>query len=176
MSEEYDDPFAQHDKAPAMSFADQPLKTVHTIDVSEPARAVQQTDYESRQPAFWENRDGTLGKPKMAAVYNGVDKDGKPLSLWAPIPGDLFEKLGKWEKAYREKGAPIGGGNTVDRIHVQLFDRVPGKKVGKKSIYNVKVESIGPKATPAPVDDPWASSEPSTSSSTSAGFADEPPF
>ena len=163
MSYDENDPFAGADKSPAISFADQPVDTVHHIDVSEPARKVQQRNFDTDEPDFWPpNKDGSPGKPKYAAVYNGVDENGENRSLWAPIPSDLFAKLSKHEEAYRAKGAPIGGGNTVERISVKLTGRVPAKNPKyNKNTYATKVESIGPKvADTAPEADPFASDEP----------------
>lgn len=178
MTAPHDDPFAQPDKAPAVSFKDQPIGTVRHLDVSEPARSVQQRDFDTDEPAFWpDNTDGSKGKPKMAAVYNGLDENGEQCSLWCPIPSDLFAKMTVHEKAFRAKGAPIGGGPNVERIYVKLENRVPAKNPKfNKSIYATKVETVGPKpAQQAAESDPWASNGQAEPAS-GGGFSDEPPF
>lgn len=176
-----DDPFTGGDKAPAMSFKDAPIGTTHTIDVSEAAKHVQQRNFDTDQPDFWPpNSDGSPGKPKMAAVYNGVDGNGEPISLWCPNPSDLFAKMKAHEVEYRAKGAAIGAGKTIERIHVRLQDRVPAKNPKyMKSIYLTKVESIGPKVT-APAGDPFggqpAEPDPWSAPPAAPVITDEPPF
>lgn len=167
MSNDDFDPFGEKIKTPALSFKDELAGTVKWLDVSEPAKVLQQRDFDTEELAYWPNQDGTQGKPKMAGVLNGVDENGEPVSLWAPIPGDLQAKLVEAQKAL---GRQIGGGNTVDRVTVRFDGKVPAKNPKfKKNTFSVKVEAKGPKPVAA-ADDPWAS-EPAA-----PPFDDSPPF
>lgn len=174
MSFDDTDPLATGDKSPAVSFKDAPLGAVHYIDVTEPGKSIQQINFDTEQPDYWpDNADGSKGKPKMAAVYNGTDENGEPRSLWAPIPSDLQAKLAAAQTTF---GKRIGTSGNVERISVQLVNRVPAKNPKyNKSVYNVKIETIGaaPKPVePDPMGDPWAS----TPAAATPPFADEPPF
>nr|QOL00351.1 hypothetical protein [uncultured organism] len=169
------DPLSGSQSAPALSFADVAPGTVRQIDVSEPGTQVQSRVYQpdgNGPLAYWpDNADGSKGKPKMSAVYNGVDETGEPRSLWAPLPSDLASKLADAQKTY---GRQIGAGSTVDRIFVKLLRKEQGK-AGMKNVYAVKIEDTGKPKTSQPdalgSSDPWSSS-PAASDS----FGDEPPF
>lgn len=159
MTDEDRDPFDEAEKSPAMSWKDVPIGTVQTIDVSEPCRSVQQRDYDTGEPDFWRESDGSKGKPKMAAVFNGVTPDGEPISLWCPIPSDAFSKVGAAQKAL---GRRIGTGPNIDRIHVKLTGRPPAKNPKyTKNVVDVKIVDGGPKVAAAqPADDPFGDDAP----------------
>jgi hypothetical protein len=175
-----DDPLAQPIKAPALSFKGKADGTVLFIDVEEPVRTVQRSDYDTGSRLYWDPAArGQLtttpnDNPAMAAVFNGVGYGGEIVSLWAEIPSDLLAKL---RDAQEKLGRRIGDGFR-DRIHVKLVRRepVPGTKKEKK-IHAVKVEELGKKKGPDPLaeppdDDPWATA----SNATATPASDEPPF
>jgi hypothetical protein len=171
MANEDFDPFGEKQKSPAMSWLDATPGDVQHIDVREPAKVLQQHDFDTDQPAYWTNDDGTQGKPKMAGVLNGTDIDGNPISLWAPIPGDLQVKLVEAQKAL---GRQIGGGTTVDRVSVRFDGKVPAKNSKfKKNTFTVKITPQGAKPA-APGTDPWAPDAPALTGA--PPVTDEPPF
>jgi hypothetical protein len=88
------DPFA-YDKTPSLSWRDLPVGTIFTLEITDPAKALQSTNFETGEPAFW---DAEQTRPKMAAVLNGVVQDGphsvgEARSIWAQIPSNLFIAL-----------------------------------------------------------------------------------
>jgi len=94
------------------------------------------------------NKDGSQGKPKMAAVLTGTNVEtGERASLWAPIPSDLQAKLSEAQKRDLA-GRRIDEG---DEIAVKLTAREPSGKGNPKNVHAVKVTA----AKPAPQSDPF---------------------
>ena len=115
------DPLADSEKSPAMSFKDQPVGTVHTVDVGEPGKFIQQRDFDTDEPAVWDD-----GNPKMAAVFNGTGIDGANRSHCGRRSRPICSR--RLAGAQKALGRRIGMSDQIDRIHVKLADRVPGQE------------------------------------------------
>lgn len=101
-----DDPFAGAESKPSVSFKDMPIGTSYTLEVTEAPQLVQARDYESGQPAFWQD-----GNPKMTVVTGVVDTaTGEAKNLWAAKPSAMFRAIGDAQKA---SGARIKAGDTI---------------------------------------------------------------
>lgn len=169
MSNEDFDPFAGSASIPSISFNNEPIGTVKSLTVTEYATTAQSRDYNTKELAFWENKDGTKS-PKMSAVLKGVDDNGEPISLWASIPSALLAAIGDAQKAVDPKYRVKPG----DKVYVKFIGEKPTKASPQK-LYAAKIE-VGT-APPPVTDDPWASS--GSSSAPAAGtvpFDDTPPF
>ena len=144
------DPFAGGDSAPALSFRDAPVGTVHTLTGEEPAKLVQSRDFDTDQPATWPD-----GNPKMAAVIRCVDANGEPVAVWASKPSSMFSAIAEAQKAV----APGYRLKPGDTLAIKLDGTEPPKsaKHSPRKLYKAKV-------TPAP--EPQAPD----------AFGDEPPF
>jgi hypothetical protein len=93
-------------KRPAVSFKDTAIGEVVTMLVAEPASKVHSRDYESGEPAYW---DDARTQPKYAAVVNG-SIDGEDVSLWAQMPSALFAAIAD---AQVKAGQKIDTGGTL---------------------------------------------------------------
>jgi hypothetical protein len=104
-----DDPF-DYDKTPSLSWRDLPVGTVFVTEVLDQAKALQSTNFESGEPAFW---DAEQTRPKMAAVLNvtvleGPHSVGEVRSIWAQIPSNLFIALKEAQDTAKARFAPGG--------------------------------------------------------------------
>jgi hypothetical protein len=104
-----DDPF-DYDKTPSLSWRDLPVGTVFTLEVLDAAKALQTTNFETGEPAFWNNDES---RPKMAAVINvtvleGPHSMGEARSIWAQIPSNLFMALKEAQDVAKTRFAPGG--------------------------------------------------------------------
>lgn len=100
------DPFAGAVKVPAVSFKGKTVGATVTMTVSGPAKLVQTRDFETGQPAFW---DEAQTQPKMAAVVNGT-VDGEEMALWATKPSAMFTAIAE---AQAKAGQRIDAGGTL---------------------------------------------------------------
>jgi hypothetical protein len=84
-------PFASDDARPSVSFKDAPFGTSYTFTVDAAPEMVQARDFDSGQPAFYDD-----GNPKMTVVTKVTNKaGGEAMSLWAPKPGSMFFAIAK---------------------------------------------------------------------------------
>lgn len=107
---EIDDPFAGGEKVPSLSWRDLPVGSIFTLEVLEPAKALQSTNFESGEPDYW---DADKKRPKMAAVLNvkvlrGPHSVGEARSIWAQIPSNLFAALKDAQSKAEARFAPGG--------------------------------------------------------------------
>ena len=124
------DPFG-NDSRPAVTWKDKNPGDSVTLIVDEPAKLVQQTDFESGEPAFWPaNADGTRN-PKMAAVVEAHTPAGEEVSLWAPVPSSLQAAIRDAQKA---AGAQVAKGGT---LVVTLVERKPNAKNPRLNPQNI---------------------------------------
>lgn len=105
-----DDPFAGGEKVPSLSWKDLPVGSIFTLEVLEPAKSLQSTNFESGQPDYW---DEDKTRPKMAAVLNvkvlaGPHSVGEKRSIWAQIPSNLFIALKEAQSKAEARFAPGG--------------------------------------------------------------------
>lgn len=85
-------------------------------------KLVQQRDFNTKQPAWW---DAEKTQPKMAVVTD-LDVNGQTMSLWAKKPSALFAAI---NKAMNETGgAAIAVGDT---LIVELVGAVQGEDASK---------------------------------------------
>ena len=89
------DPFEGGTSVPSLSFKDAPVGTTYTGTITEAASLVQSRDYETGEPAFW---DDARTQPKMSAVLR-LEVDGEERSLWAQKPSAMFAALAEAQKA-----------------------------------------------------------------------------
>lgn len=137
----YDDPFAGSDSVPSVSFKDTPVGTSYTGRVTEAPKLVQARDYESGQPAFWND-----GNPKMTVVTR-LDINGEERSLWAAKPSALFRAIADAQKA---AGAQITVGGTLT---VTFSGEKPNEKnprLNPQKLYTVTYQPPNAFADPAP--------------------------
>jgi len=106
----------EHEKAPSLSFRDQPIGTTYTGKVLGPASLVQSRDFETGEPATWPD-----GNPKYSVVIR-LEVNGEPRSLWAPKPSAMFAAL---VAAQKQAGQRIGEGGT---LQVRFSGEVPNAK------------------------------------------------
>lgn len=149
------DPFLEGDKAPAISFANAPIGTVITVQVTDGPKKVQGKDFKTGDPAVWPD-----GNPKYSAVINGT-VDGEPRSVWAQIPSDLFAKLKDAQKAL---GRSVRDGDT---LAIKFTGEEPGSGNPKK-VYAVRITPGTPAAAKA--------ADPFSDSASNGGWGDEAPF
>lgn len=114
----FDDPFAGAEKAPSVKWGEVPVGGVVKFHVDEPAKLVQSRDFETGEPAFW---DDARTQPKMAAVLNGT-VDGERRSIWAQKPSALFAAIGE---AQSKAGERIDAGGV---LYVKRLDDKPNAK------------------------------------------------
>lgn len=114
----YEDPFASAVKVPSVSWRDVQVGQTVTMVVSGPAKKVQSRDFETGQPAYW---DEARTQPKYSAVVNGT-VDGEDRAIWAQIPSALFAAIGK---AQADAGAKIDAGGT---LRIQRTEDKPNAK------------------------------------------------
>lgn len=174
------DPFAGGDSVPALSFKDEPIGTVKTITVTEPAKMLHSRDYDSGDLAYWDkDKRGKIvthdtGQPVMAAVVNGTDANGDEVSVWARKPSSLFTAI-KDAQAAVKPGYRLKAG---DKLHIKFSGEEPPKS-GRGNNRKLYVAKIEPAPEPPPADafgdDPW-SSAPSSPAAPPAQLGDEPPF
>ena len=104
------DPYYGGEKIPSLSWKGLPHNTIFVTEVLEEATLLQSTDYESREPAFW---DKEKTRPKMAAVTKVLVKEGphsvgEERSIWATIPSNLFIAIKEAQKTAGQKLLPGG--------------------------------------------------------------------
>lgn len=145
MTYENDDPFAGHDRRPAVSFKDQPIGTTVRLIVDEPPKRVQARDYQTGEPAFWTNRDGT--KSEKWTVVTGGHVNGEPRSLWAPDPSQLFAAI---REAQKSAGARIAEGGTLT---VTLTERRANPDKPRNAPQNIYAVTYTPPAAADPFAD-----------------------
>jgi hypothetical protein len=107
-----ENPFADGEGAPSLSFKDAPVGTSYTGIITEAPKVVQARNFDDGKPAFYDD-----GNPKKTIVTN-LDVDGEPRSLWAPIPSALKTALIDAQKAAGvfETGFEVGGTLTVTLV------------------------------------------------------------
>lgn len=100
-----DDPFASVSR-PAVSFKDSKIGDTVTLIVSDPASKVHSRDFETGEPAYW---DDARTQAKYSAVVNGTI-DGEEKALWAQMPSALFAAIAE---AQKQAGQKIDAGGTL---------------------------------------------------------------
>lgn len=140
-----EDPFAQREKTPAVSWADAPIGAEITMRLDGKANKVQQKDFETGQPATWKD-----GNPKYSAVVSGTivagPNQGEKRSLWAPIPSALFAAIG---------AAQTKAGVRLDKDGL-LTVRLTGRKPNEKNPRFKPSNQFAAKYEPSATSDPWA--------------------
>ncbi len=99
-----EDPFAGSSSTPSLSFKDMPVGTSYTGQVLEVPKLTQARDYETGNPAFWDD-----GNPKMTVVTK-LSVGGEERSLWAPKPSAMFAAI---QAAQNAAGVQISVGGTL---------------------------------------------------------------
>lgn len=121
---ELDDPFAGS-TVPSLSWKTATPGTLFQLEILEPAQKLQSSDFETRQPAFWDPETKT--RPKMAAVLTvkvlrGPHSVGEERSIWAIIPSSMFAALKEAQEQAEAKFAPGG------LLEVRFVREEPHKK------------------------------------------------
>lgn len=149
------DPFAGGESRPSVSFKDTPVGTSYTLKVDKAPEMVQARDYESGEPAFWND-----GNPKMTVVTGVIDvATGEEKSLWAAKPSALYRALGD---AQRAAGSLISVGDT---LVVTFSGEKPNEKnprLNPQKLYTVQLQKGDAFAqdVPAPAAAPQAAGAP----------------
>lgn len=125
-----EDAFAGGDRTPALSMKGSTPGTSWTVTVTGPAKLVQTKDFDTDEPAFW---DEEKTQPKMAAVVPGVC-EGAGVSVWATKPSSLFTAIAT---AQREAGTTVAKGGTLVITHTGN-EPAKNKKFNDKKLYAAK--------------------------------------
>lgn len=164
MTDETTDPFEVPNKRPAYSWRGATKGTTMDGRVLELPREVQQRDFDTGEPDFW---DGERTQPKMAVVVP-VLVDGDEVSLWCPKPSAIFRAV---VDAKEEAGEPITPGG---RLRVRKVGEKPDPK-GKKNPQNLFKAKYDPPEKDAFAEPPEKSNEPAAED-VEKFDDDEPPF
>jgi len=133
-----DDPFSG-EMVPSLSFRDAPQGTRYVGTIVKRARLQQQRDFESGQPAHWDD-----GNPKMAAVIE-LDINGEVFGLWAPKPSAMFAALVQAQRDANAGTMVEGGVLAVEFIGTEPNRKNP--KLNAQKLYRCQY-------TPPAVQDP----------------------
>lgn len=149
------DPFYGGEKTPSLSWKSLPVGTIFTVKILEPAKALQSTNFETGEMAYW---DKEHTRPIMAAVLNvlvlhGPHSVGEKRSIWATIPSNLFAAL---KQAQVDADAPFMAEGI---LHLKFVGETPHQNPRFNAIkqYAAKYEppaqatQTDPFATPPPV-------------------------
>lgn len=148
MSEQFDDPFADAEKAPSLSFKDTPVGTSYTGTVTKKPSVVQARDFDTGELAEWPD-----GNPKMTVVTN-LTVNGEERSLWAPKPSAMFHAIAK---AQKDAGTLIDVGGTLTVKFVGEKKNPDKPRLAPQKLYEV---TYAPPAANAFSDAATASDEP----------------
>lgn len=169
MSDYYDDPFANHEKRPALSFKGAPVGATVTCVVDAHPKLVQQRDFTTGTPATWPD-----GNPKMAAVID-VTVNGQAMSVWASKPSSLFTAIAE---AQDRAGTRIAPGGT---LVIRFVGEKPNEKdprLNPQKLYEAQYAPgsvFDTPSTPAPVAQPVAPPPSTTWATTAPVTAPQPP-
>lgn len=160
-----EDPFAVQERYPSVSWKN--AKKGTTIDgiVIETPKQVQARDFETGEPAFWDD-----GNKKMTVVVGLQLQDGEKRSLWCPVPSAVFAAVAE---AQKKSGELIAEGG---RLRVKFVDEEPNAKNPKlnpKKLFKAKYDPPDAFAQPEPAPEPEPEPETTT---TADDFDDDPPF
>lgn len=144
------DPFS-YEKIPALSWKDLPVGATFTLEILEPAKSLQSTNFATQQPDFW---DAEKTRPKMAAVINvvvlaGPHSVGETRSVWAQIPSNLFIAIKDAQKAVEARLAAGG------ILHLKFMGTKPHENKNFSPIKQF-VAKYEPPATTPQQHDPFA--------------------
>lgn len=145
MSYDDNDPFAGGDKRPSLSFKDLPIGTTFRLVVDEPPKKVHKRDYQTGEPAYWTNKDGT--KSEKWTVVTGGHVDGEPRSVWADVPSQLFSAIAEAQKAAGKRIAE--GGVLV----ITLTERRINPEKPRNAPQNIHAVTYTPPASADPFSD-----------------------
>jgi hypothetical protein len=133
-----DDPFSGGEKVPSLSWNKLPHGSVFTLEILEPAKKLQERDFNTGKPKFW---DDDRTQPVHAAVINvlvktGPHSVGELRSIWATIPSNMYIAL---KDAQKQAGAPFSPGGT---LRIRLKGEEPHRDPNKHAIkqYEAKYE------------------------------------
>jgi hypothetical protein len=169
------DPFSGGEKLPSLSWKGLPIGSTFTLEVLEPAKALQSTNFETGELDFW---DAEKQRPKMAAVLNvhviqGPHSIGEDRSIWAQIPSNLFIALKEAQKA---ADARFGPGGT---LHLRFTGEEPHKNPRFNAIkqYQAKYEPPTESAQADPFAKPAQKATPQAppAQSQAQGWSSAPP-
>jgi len=146
MSYDDNDPFAGGDKRPSLSFKDLPIGTTFRLVVDEPPKKVHKRDYQTGEPAYWTNKDGT--KSEKWTVVTGGHVDGDPRSVWADVPSQLFSAIAEAQKAV---GKRIAAGGVLT---ITLTERRINPEKPRNAPQNIHAVTYAPPAASDPFSDP----------------------
>jgi hypothetical protein len=110
-----DDPFASFDKAPSLSFKNQPVGTTYVGTVTAAPHLVRSRDYDTGQLASWDD-----GNPKWSVVTR-IEISGSEYDVWAAKPSALFRAL---SDAQQRAGQQIAVGG---RLQITYTGEEPNK-------------------------------------------------
>lgn len=163
------DPFADSDNVPAISFADAPVGTVYSGRITSLPKELQDRDFATGKPKFWDD-----GQPMMVVVLrlqvqtpHGEEERG----VWARKPSSLFRAIGAAQKA-SGKRLELGG-----TLAIRLVGTQPAKnpRHNPQKLYEARYEPpadtlpdpwAAPTASAAPANTPAPQASPATSPAT----------
>lgn len=137
------DPFEGNEKVPSLSWRDLPPNSTFTLEVLEPAKKLQSTNFDTGKPDFW---DEDKTQPKWAAVINvlvleGPHSVGEQRSIWAQIPSNMFITIKEAQKA---ADAKIDTGGV---LHLKFTGTIPHKDKKMNPIKQYVAKYVPPKPT-----------------------------
>lgn len=152
-----DDPFAQSESHPAVSWKGAPIGAKIVCKVVERPQLVQSRDFDTGEKATWPD-----GNPKMSVVTL-VEVNGEKRGLWAAKPSALFAAIGE---AQQKTGRQIEVGGTLTVTYTGDKPNEKNPRLNPQKQYAVEY------APPAAFGD-WSTS---SSGASSQPASDEPPF
>jgi hypothetical protein len=141
MSTQPNDPFAGGDTVPSISFKDAAIGTTFTGVVTEAPSLIQARDYETGQPAFWQ--DGGI---KYTVVTKLKLSTGEERSLWAPKPSSMFAAI---SEAQKKTGTLVVVGGTLTVTFSGEKPNATNPRLNPQKLYTVSYTPPNAFETPA---------------------------
>lgn len=163
-----EDPFAQQERYPSVSWKDAKIGTMIDGIVIEAPKQVQARNFETGEMDFWED-----GNKKMTVVVGLELKDGDKRSLWCPIPSAIFAAVAQ---AQKDSGELIGEGGRLRVKFVGEEENRKNPKLNKKKLFKAKYTPPDAFAQPEPAPEPESKPEPETTTADTDFDDDDPPF
>lgn len=165
-----DDPFANADKVPSISFKNAPIGTIYEGTITEAPKLIQSRDYQTGDPAFWPAKPGETPQPKMSVVIRLRMDDGEERSLWAQKPSSMFAAIAQARKD-AGKGLEVGG-----RLAIKFDHETPHTDPEKIRKDYAPIKEYVARYTPPAAPDPFAAPAAAPAAEAKKSGWDEAPF
>jgi hypothetical protein len=164
-----EDPFANADKVPSISFKNAPVGTVYEGTVTEAPKLIQSRNFDTGEPDFWPAKAGETPQPKMSVVIRLRLDSGEERSLWAQKPSSMFAAIAQARKD-AGKGLEVGG-----RLAVKFDHETPHTDPEKIRKGYAPIKEYVAKYTPPAAPDPFSTPTETPAAAAATGW-DGAPF